>query len=143
MVSEDLLQKLKAMSDGEGERKPSDVLLLCEALKQLATENEDIKEEVEDMDTILVQFEWIDVGYKYWVKLGEGEVDYGEGEAEDPSVTMKAVSTTWAGMGSGEIEATSAYMSGDLQIEGNLQDAIAYGEINGMVGDVLKEMRGE
>jgi len=53
---------------------------------------------------------------------------------------MKATSATWAGMGSGDIDATSAYMSGDLQIEGNLQDAIAYGEINGMVGDVLKEL---
>ena len=143
MVSEDLLKKLAAMRAGEGERKPSDALLLCEAFKQLAAENEDIKEEVEDMDLTVVQFEWSDVGYKYWVKFGEGQVEYAEGEAEDPSVTMIATSTTWAGLGSGEIDATSAYMAGDLQIEGNLQDAIAYGEINGMVGDVLKELGGE
>jgi putative sterol carrier protein len=143
MVSEDLLKKLAAMRDGEGERKPSDALLLCEAFKQLAAENEDIKEEVEDMDLTVVQFEWSDVGYKYWVKFGEGQVDYAEGEAEDPSVTMIATSTTWGGLGSGEIDATSAYMAGDLQIEGNLQDAIAYGEVNGMVGDVLRELGGE
>ncbi len=143
MVSDDLLQKLKALRDREGEGTPSDALLLCEAMKQLAAENEDLKEEVEDMDTILVQFVWTDVDYKYWVKVGEGEVDYGEGETEDPSVTMKATSTTWAGMGAGEIDATSAYMSGDLQIEGNLQDAIAYGELNGMVGDALSELRGD
>ena len=140
MVSDDLLQKLKALRDGEGERSPSDALLLCEAAKQLATENDDIKEEVEDMDTILVQFDWTDVGYKYWIKVGEGNVDYAEGEAEDPTVTMKATSVTWAGMGSGEIDATSAYMSGDLQIDGNLQDAIAYGELNSLVGEVLSEM---
>ena len=143
MVSDDLLQKLKALRDGEGERSPSDALVLCEALKQLAAENEDIKEEVEDMDTILVQLVWTDVDYKYWVKVGEGEVDYGEGETKDPTVTMKATSTTWVGMGAGEIDGTSAYMSGDLQIDGTLQDAIAYGEINSMVGDALKELRGE
>ncbi len=143
MVSEDLLQKLKALRDASGERKPSDALVLCEAMKQLAQENEDIKEEVEDMDTIVVQFIWTDVDYHYWVKVGEGKVEYGEGDVEDPSVTMKATSTTWAGMGAGEIEATSAYMSGDLQIEGNLQDAIAYGEINNMVGEVLSELRGD
>ena len=143
MVSDDLLQKLKALRDGEGERSPSDALLLCEAMKQLAAENDDIKEEVEDMDTILVQFDWTHVGYKYWVKVGEGEVDYGEGETKDPTVTMKATSTTWVGMGAGEIDGTSAYMSGDLQIDGNLQDAIAYGELNGLVGEVLKELRGE
>ena len=143
MVSDDLLQKLKALRDGEGERSPSDALVLCEALKQLAAENEDIKEEVEDMDTMVIQFEWTDVGYKYWLKAGEGEVDYGEGEADDPTATMKATSTTWAGMGRGEIDGTSAYMSGDLQIDGQLQDAIAYGELNSMVGEVLSELRGE
>ncbi|MFX1380414.1 MAG: SCP2 sterol-binding domain-containing protein [Promethearchaeota archaeon] len=143
MVSEDLLKKLKNLVEGEGERKPSDALLLAEAMKQFAQENEDIKEEVEDMDEILVQFEYTDADYKYWVKVGEGSVDYGEGEADDPSVTMKATGATWAGLGAGEIDATSAYMSGDLQIDGNLQDAIAYGEINGMVGEALRDLRGE
>ncbi|MFW9969194.1 MAG: SCP2 sterol-binding domain-containing protein [Candidatus Odinarchaeota archaeon] len=139
-MDDNLLKKLAEIRDGVGERKPSDALLLAEALKQLAKENDDIKEEVEDMDTIIVQFEYTDFDYKYWVKLGEGSVDYGEGEADEPSVTMRATGATWAGLGSGEIDATSAYMSGDLQIDGNLQDAIAYGEINGMVGEVLREL---
>ena len=142
-MDENLLKKLAELRDGKGERKPSDALILAEALKQLAKENDEIKEEVEDIDQIMVQFEYIDADYKYWVKVGDGSVDYGEGEADEPSVTMKATGATWAGLGSGEIEATSAYMSGDLQIEGNLQDAITYGEINGMVGDVLKELGGE
>ncbi|MFX0136481.1 MAG: SCP2 sterol-binding domain-containing protein [Candidatus Hodarchaeota archaeon] len=140
MVSEDLLKKLKDLREGVGERQPSDALLLAEAMKQLAQENEDIKEEIEDMDTIIAQFEVTDVAYKYWVKVGEGEVDYGEGEAEAPTVTMKATGATWAGMATGEIEGTSAYMSGDLQIEGNLQDSIAYAEINSMVGEALREL---
>jgi len=142
-MDENLLKKLAELRDGKGERKPSDALILAEALKQLAKENDEIKEEVEDIDQIMVQFEYIDADYKYWVKVGDGSVDYGEGEADEPSVTMKATGATWAGLGSGEIESTSAYMSGDLQIEGNLQDAITYGEINGMVGDVLKELGGE
>ena len=136
----DLLKKLADLRDGKGERKPSDALLLLEALKQLAVENEEIKEEVEDMDMLIAQFVWTDVDYKYWLKVGEGEVDYAEGEVDDPTVTMKAASTTWAGMGSGEIDGTSAYMSGDLQIEGNLQDAIAYGEITGMVMEALSDL---
>ena len=143
MVSEELAKKLKDLRDGVGERQPSDALLLAEALKQLAVENEDIKEEVEDMDTILAQFVVTDIDYKYWVKVGEGQVDYGEGETEEPTVTMKATGATWAGMATGEVDGTSAYMSGDLQIEGNLQDSIAYGEINSMVGEALKKLGGE
>lgn len=139
----ELLKKLANLRDGSGERKPSDALVLLEALKQLAQENEEIKEEVEDMDTIIAQFEWTDVNYKYWLKVGEGEVEYAEGEAEDPSVTLKAIAEIWASLGSGELDSTSAYMSGDLEIEGNLQDAIAYGEINSLVSDVLRELRGD
>jgi putative sterol carrier protein len=142
-MDEKLLEKLAKLKEGEGERKPSDALILAEVLKQLAEENEEIKEEVEDIEEILVQFEYTDSGYKYWIKLGEGSVEYSEGEADDPSVTMKATGATWTGLGTGEIEPTSAYMSGDLKIEGNLQDAITYGEINRLVRDILRELRGE
>lgn len=138
-----LLKKLAELRDREGERKPSDALILAEALKQLAEENDEIKEEVEDMEEIIVQFEYTDVDYKYWVKVGEGSVDYGEGEAEDPSVTMKATGATWTGLGTGELDRTGAYMSGELQIDGDLQAAISYGEINGIMRDILRELSGE
>lgn len=138
----ELLKKLAELRDGEGERKPSDALILAEALKQLAAESDELKEEVEDVEEIIVQFEYTDADYKYWVKVGEGSVDYGEGEADEPSVTMKASGATWAGLGSGELESTNAYMSGDLQIEGDLQAAITYGELNGIMRDILEELSG-
>ncbi len=138
----ELLKKLAELRDGEAERKPSDALILAEALKQLAAENDELKEEVEDVEEIIVQFEYTDADYKYWVKVGEGSVDYGEGEADEPAVTMKASGATWAGLGSGELESTSAYMSGDLQIEGDLQAAITYGELNGIMRDILEELSG-
>jgi len=81
---------------------------------------------------MMVQLVITDANYKYWVKMGDGAIDYGEGEANDPSVTMSATGVTWAGLSSGELDSTSAYMSGDLVIDGNLQDAIAYGEILGI-----------
>jgi putative sterol carrier protein len=133
MVDEKLIQDLKNMRE-KGANKPSDALLMYEFVKQVAKENEDIKEELEDVD-ILVQLIVSDADYHYWVKMGDGKVEYGEGDADDPSVTMTATGATWAGLGSGEIDSTSAYMSGDLQIDGNLQDAIAYGEILGMAMD--------
>ncbi|MFW9990316.1 MAG: SCP2 sterol-binding domain-containing protein [Candidatus Odinarchaeota archaeon] len=141
MVSDDLLQKLNAIQEGQVERKPSDALLIAEALKQLAQEDEDIKEEIEDIDLTVIQFVVTDADYKYWLKFGEGQVDYGEGETDNPSATMKASTAAWAGMASGEVDGTSAYMSGDLQIEGNLQDAITYGEITGMVMEAISELR--
>jgi len=134
MVDPNLIKELKEMRE-KGASKPSDALKIFEFAKQLAEENEDLKEELEDIDTMVVQLVMTDVDYKYWVKMGDGTVDYGEGAGDDPSVTMSATGATWAGLSSGEIESTSAYMSGDLVIDGNLQDAIAFGEIQ----DIAKE----
>ena len=131
MVDEKLVAELKAMRES-GPSQPSDALKMYEFIKQMAEESEDLKEELEDMDTMIVQMVVTDADYKYWVKLGDGAVDYGEGVSDDASVTMSATGTTWSGLSSGEIDSTSAYMSGDLVIEGNLQDAIAYGEILGI-----------
>lgn len=131
MVDENLIKELKKMRE-KGASQPSDALKMYEFVKQMAEESEDLKEELEDIDSMEVQLVVTDVNYRYWVKLGDGKIDYGEGEADDPSVTMAASGATWAGLSSGEIDSTSAYMSGDLVIEGNLQDAIAYGEILGL-----------
>jgi len=131
MVDENLIKELKEMR-AKGASQPSDALKMYEFVKQMAEESEDLKEELEDIDAMAVQLVVTDVNYKYWVKLGDGKIDYGEGEAADPSVTMSATGATWAGLSSGELDSTSAYMSGDLAIEGNLQDAIAYGEIVGL-----------
>ena len=131
MVDQNLVKELKEMRT-KGASQPSDALKLFEFVKQLAKESEDLKEELDDIDTTVVQLVVTDIDYKYWVKMGDGTVDYAEGEAEDPSVTMSATGATWAGMSSGEIDSTSAYMSGDLVIDGNLQDAIAFGEIQGI-----------
>jgi putative sterol carrier protein len=131
MVDANLIKELKEMRE-KGSSEPSGALKMYEFMKQLATENEELKEELEDIDTIIVQQEITDVDYKYWIKFGEGGVEYAEGASDDASVTMKATQATWLGLSSGEIDSTSAYMSGDLVIEGNLQDAIAYGEILGL-----------
>jgi putative sterol carrier protein len=138
MVDENLIKEIKEMRE-KGPGEPSDALKLYEFIKQLATENEELKEELEDIDTVIVQQEVTDIDFRYWIKFGEGAADYGEGESADATVTMKATQATWAGLSSGEIDSTSAYMSGDLVIEGNLQDAIAYGEILGLAMELGAE----
>jgi len=135
MVDESLIKELKELRE-KGPKQPSDALKTYEFVKQFAEENEELKEELEDIDPMVVQLVITDVDYKYWVNIGEGKLDYGEGEGEDPSVTMSATGATWIGLTSGEIDSTSAYMSGDLVIEGNLQDAIAYGEVLGLAQEL-------
>ncbi|TXT60326.1 MAG: hypothetical protein BAJALOKI1v1_1280004 [Promethearchaeota archaeon] len=129
MVSKDLLNEMKAKFEaGSSKADINDTLKVFELYKQLAEKSEDLKEEMEDMD-ITVQMIISDKDKKFWVKVKEGNMEYGEGEVEEPSFTFSASFETGAGMLFGEIDATSAYMAGDITVEGNLQDAMAYQEI--------------
>jgi len=139
MVDEALANEVKKLRD-EGMSDPKGVLKIFELMKQASAEIDDLKEELEDIDQFVGQMVVEDKAFKWWVKIGDGAFDYGEGAAEDPSFTMTANWETMGGLMSGEVDGTSAYMSGDLKIEGNLQDTMAYGEYLAFAAETLQEL---
>jgi len=137
MVDKELIAEIKAMRES-GSDDTASILKIFEMFKQLADEDEDLKEEVEDAE-IAMQFNITDVEYKFWL-VAKGSIAYGEGDCpEDPTVSFSANKETIAGMFSGQVDATAAYMSGDLVIEGNLQDAMAFGEISSLAMEAAEE----
>jgi len=129
MVDDSLLKELKVAQDaGASAAKPEDMLKVFGFIKEISTENEDLKEELEDMD-IAIQMAITDADKKYWLSVKEGLLDFGEGDVENPSFTMSSTLEVGAGILMGEVDATSAYMAGDITVEGNLQDAMAFQEI--------------
>ncbi|MFX0142531.1 MAG: SCP2 sterol-binding domain-containing protein [Candidatus Hodarchaeota archaeon] len=129
MVDESLLKKIKAAQDaGASSASAEDVMLMYEFIKQISKENEDLKEELEDMD-IAISMIITDLDKKYWLTVKEGNLDFGEGDVDNPSFTMSSTLEVGAGILMGEVDATSAYMAGDITVEGNLQDAMAFQEI--------------
>ena len=129
MVDEDLLKKIKTAQDaGAAAASVEELKLMYEFTKQISGENEDLKEELEDMD-IAIQQILTDVDKKYWLTVKEGDLQYGEGDVDNPSFTMSSTLEVGAGILMGEVDATSAYMAGDITVEGNLQDAMAFQEI--------------
>lgn len=139
MVDEALANEVRNLRK-DGMNDPKQVLKVYELMKQASAEIDDLKEELEDIDQFVGQMVVEDKNYKWWVKIGDGVFDYGEGEAEDPSFTMSANWETMGGLMSGQVDGTSAYMSGDLKIEGNLQDTMAYGEYLAFAVETLQEL---
>ncbi len=45
--------------------------------------------------------------------------NYGEGVKKNPTATVKTTILKWISMCSGNVDITSAHMSGNLQVEGN------------------------
>jgi putative sterol carrier protein len=129
MVDESLLKDLKAAQDaGASAAGVPDMMKVFDFIKQVSTENEDLKEELEDMD-IAIQMVITDQDAKFWLSVKEGDLDFGDGATENPSFTMSSTLEVGAGILMGEVDATSAYMAGDITVEGNLQDAMAFQEI--------------
>ncbi len=129
MVDESLLKNIKAAQDaGASAASAEDVMRMYEFIKHISKENEDLKEELEDMD-IAISMIITDNDKKYWLTVKEGDLDFGEGDVDNPSFTMSSTLEVGAGILMGEVDATSAYMAGDITVEGNLQDAMAFQEI--------------
>jgi len=127
MVDESLLKDLKAAQDaGASSASVDDMMKVFAFIKDVSTSNEDLKEELEDMD-IAIQMVITDADKKFWLSVKEGDLDFGDGEVENPSFTMSSNLEVGAGILMGEVDATSAYMAGDITVEGNLQDAILIG----------------
>jgi putative sterol carrier protein len=140
MVDEALLKEIKEKMDaGAAASDVNDTLRVYELFKQVAEENEDLKEELEDMD-IAIQMIITDADKKFWLKAHDGTMEFGEGEVENPSFTFSATKEVGAGMLFGEVDATSAYMAGDITVEGNLQDAMAFQEIIELALEALEDL---
>ncbi|TFG25182.1 MAG: hypothetical protein EU529_01995 [Promethearchaeota archaeon] len=140
MVDEALLKSLKAKFDGGADAaKPEDMIDVFKFFKAVSKENEDLAEELEDMD-IAVQQILTDVDKKFWIKAQNGDISYGEGEIDNPSFTFSCTMAVGAGMLFGEVDATSAYMAGDITVEGNLQDAMAFQEIIELAMEAFEDL---
>ena len=140
MVDEGLLGECKALMDGGAAAADvSSVSKIYELFKQIAEENEDLKEELEDMD-ITVQMILTDADAKAWMKAHDGILEYGDGDVDSPSFTFSATKEVGLGLLFGEVDATSAYMAGDITVEGNLQDAMAFQEIIELAIEAIEDL---
>ncbi|AOM01529.1 SCP2 sterol-binding domain-containing protein [Cobetia marina] len=56
----------------------------------------------------------------YYMVVKDGTLDVGEGEHDDPSVTLSTDSDTLKGVMKGEVDGMQAFMTGRLKATGNI-----------------------
>ena len=147
MADQELVNKLKGWK--ENPPNPEDVdekfgveflTTLFTLFQQLSLEDEDLKDEVEDNDLTMQFIMKSDVkDSKFWISTSDEKISFGLGEGSDVTVTMIASAENMFKILSGNMESTSAYISGDLTIEGSLQDAMAFGEIASIAAELIEE----
>ncbi len=107
-------------------------------MMDLCNKSDDIKEEVEGWDRTF-QFK-IGDSLKVWLSVKDGKFANGVGDAASPDITLEMTDSVGAGIFNGDVDATSAYMSGDLKVVGPLPDAVKFRTITEMVREALDDL---
>ncbi|HME53937.1 MAG TPA: SCP2 sterol-binding domain-containing protein [Candidatus Lokiarchaeia archaeon] len=140
MVDQDLINDLKERMDAGAENSPVEgIFKVFEFFKQIADENDEMKDELKDLD-LLVQVVITDIDKKYFMRIKDGIIEYGEGEAENPTFIF---STTWTlafDMVLGKVDATAEYMAGNVSIEGSVADAMSFQGVIELAMEIFQDL---
>ncbi|MHA1265000.1 MAG: SCP2 sterol-binding domain-containing protein [Candidatus Helarchaeota archaeon] len=115
---EDAKKKLEAK-----EFEAKDLPLFLAALEEIAETNEDLKDELEDTEDTTIQFNVPGVIQAYII-IKDGKLTAKEGTIDDADVTLEMTEEVGKNLFTGETDAASAYMAGDLKIIGEMAKAM-------------------
>jgi putative sterol carrier protein len=77
---------------------------------------------------------------KYWFTVQDGQTEMGLGETSDSEATLASDYDTAAALTKGELNATSAYMSGKLKIQGDLMKLMGLQGVFNALPQVFKQL---
>ena len=61
-----------------------------------------------------------DNGGLYWLRVTDGQCEAGEGQGDNPKMTLKASADDWFAVVTGATNAMQAFMSGKIKIQGDM-----------------------
>ena len=57
---------------------------------------------------------------QHWVTLADGAASFGQGQAENPNITITMAATDFLDLVAGKLDGTMAFMSGKLKVKGDM-----------------------
>ena len=130
------LRKELAAKIDEGEFGVDDIANYLALFAVVGNENNDVKEEVEGWNRLVVlQLKDSDA---YWLKVADQVFSSGLGSPEGADLVLRAKGVTIAAILCGDKDATMAYTTGSLKIDGKLSDAVKMRSLIGAVREVIE-----
>lgn len=131
------LKRKMAGKIDEGDFGPGDIGEYLVLFAQVGNETDDLKDEVEDWNrTVVLQLQDSDA---YWLKIANGAFTTGTGHPAGAELVLRAKAATVAAILCGDKDATMAYTTGSLKIDGRLPDAV---KLRSLIGRVREEIEG-
>ena len=103
---------------------------------QIANNTEDVQDEVEGFDRTFL--DKINGTPFAWLRIKDKTFEMGSDGIEGPDVTLDMTEEVAIGMFSGQIDPTAAYMSGDLKVDGVINDALVLRNILNLVYEEME-----
>ena len=75
---------------------------------------------------------------RYWIRIEDGSVDLGAGDAEQPDATIEQEYETAAALARSELNAVGAFMTGKLRINGSMMLLM---QLQGALSELAKVMQ--
>ncbi|MHA1651622.1 MAG: SCP2 sterol-binding domain-containing protein [Candidatus Helarchaeota archaeon] len=113
-----------------------DLPLFLEALEEIAQTSEDLQDELEDTEDVVIQFNVPGVVQAY-IEIKDGKLTAKEGVRDDADVTLEMTEEVGKNLFTGETDAASAYMAGDLKIIGEMAKAMKLRSLIEIAGEEL------
>ena len=115
----------------------NDVPDFMENAVEIANSSEDVADEIKGMKK---KFQF-DLGgsIDFWLKIEADKVSSGRGKIDNPDCTLIMTDENMANLISGQLDGASAYMAGELQIQGSLADATKFATILEIIHDEFEE----
>lgn len=83
-----------------------------------------IPEKAEGVNAV-IQFDLSgDNGGLFWLRVADGKCEAGDGQADNPKMTLKAVADDYYAVVTGVLNPMQAFMSGKLKIQGDMSLAM-------------------
>lgn len=103
---------------------------------QISNNTEDVQDEVEGFDrTFLYKISGRPVA---WLRIKDKRFEMGSDDIDRPDLTLDMSQELAIGVFSGQVDPTAAYMSGDLRVDGAVNDAIVLGNILDLVHEEME-----
>jgi len=102
---------------------------------QVANSIDETRDEVQGFNR---KFQFRLSGYPdIWLNIQGGSFEMGAGDIQAPDITLEMTAELAAGVFTGQVDATMAYMNGDLKVDGSLPDAIKFRTLVDLVREEL------
>ncbi len=137
MGKDELIAKYTPKLEAE-ELEWSELPEVMDLMVLVANDDEDFEEEFGEFTKAYLfnvtdkpEAEWM------WLKVEAGKFSAGSGKIDNPDLTFTMSAENALGMVSGAIDSNSAYMKGDLKIEGAISDGVKFQNIQALFRDIL------